>query len=418
MSRRLRSFSVQLLLYASGLLVAMGVLAAVLLAAIALEPSAEQMSRGLSVLARAAAGQLTAGQGLDATLIEAGVFLEEPPNPGARLPLPFAALLRERLAERLQRPVELRHRDDGETVLWLPASDAQPALGLRYDLFRAPVANTTLLVLLVLAVALLLAAWLAARWLAAPLKRLSAALPAMVAGGRAPALGRHAPGEVVELADALGEALGRLREQSAAREIALAGISHDLRTPLMRIALQLQWLPEHPRLAEIEAEISEMDALIASALELARAGRQEAAQWQPLAPLLQRLLDGRADWRCQGAEGWQLLAPPIALRRALDNLVQNAQRHGQPPLEVDVRARADGLDIEISNGVADPALLPDASQPAPAGGLGLAIVEHLAASFDAQLQRKSTDGRVRMRLCLPAARVRRVGGAQVHGPAG
>lgn len=414
MSRRLRSFGVQLLLYASGLLLAMGVLVAVLLAAIALEPSAEQMSRGLSVLAKAAEQQLEAGAGLDEQLSEAGAFLAEPAGMGARLPLPFAALLRERLEDRVGRAVQLRHRDDGETVLWLPANDQQAAFGLRYELLRAPVANTSLLVLVVLAIALLLAAWLAARWLAAPLKRLSAALPAMAAGGSAPALGRHATREVVELADALGEAVGRLREQSAAREIALAGISHDLRTPLMRIALLLQWLPEHPRLAEIEAEIAEMDALIASALELARAGRQEAAQWQPLAPLLQRLLVGEADWRCQGADGWQLLAPPIALRRALDNLVQNAQRHGQPPHEVQVRARPDGLDIEISNGVADPALLPDAAQPAPSGGLGLAIVEHLAASFDARLEREMAEGRVCMRLVVPRARARPVQSQQAE----
>ncbi|MCB1587566.1 MAG: two-component sensor histidine kinase, partial [Xanthomonadales bacterium] len=73
----------------------------------------------------------------------------------------------------------------------------------------------------------MLAAWLAARWLIAPMRRLAQALPAMVAGGSAPPLGRQATREVSELADALSEAITRLREQSAAREVALAGISHD-----------------------------------------------------------------------------------------------------------------------------------------------------------------------------------------------
>ncbi|MEZ5441410.1 MAG: hypothetical protein R3F15_07990 [Lysobacterales bacterium] len=403
---RLRSFGTQLLLYSVGLLLAMGLLVTVLLGVIALEPSAEQMARSLAVLARAADERLQRESELGAVLQDAGAFQDHPGDQPPTLALPFAARLRALLAQRLERPVELRQREDGETVLWLPAQSDLAAIGLRYEPLRAPVARASLVLFGALAGLLMLAAWLAARWLIAPMRRLAQALPAMVAGGSAPPLGRQATREVSELADALSEAITRLREQSAAREVALAGISHDLRTPLMRMALQLQWLPAHPRLAEIEREIETMDALIAAGLELARAGRQEAPQWQPLGPVLARLLPDEPVWQRPEQIEWQVLAPPIALRRALDNLIQNALRHGVAPFVLDLQRSSAGLSICVSNALAEDTLPPPPSGTPAAGGLGLAIVEHLAASFDARLQRDYHDGQVRMSLLLPTARIR------------
>jgi two-component system osmolarity sensor histidine kinase EnvZ len=414
-SRVFRSYTAQLLLYAAVLLVAMGLIGAYTLRAIALEPSAEHSARTLAVLALAVDNHLASNSGqLDRAFADAGVFLTEPDGPALQaFPLPYPRLLRLRLSDRLGRPVQLRRSGSGEVVLWLPAAPAGPAFGLRYEPLRGPVARVSIVLVPVLGGLLLIASWLAARWLARPLRRLSEALPAMVAGAPVPRLGRHAPLEIEQLAAALAEAMRRLREQSEAREVALAGISHDLRTPLMRMALQLQMLPPHERLAQIEQEISEMDQLIAAALELARAGRQEAPQWLYLRPLAQRLIDADPHWRVEIDPALQLHAPPIALRRALDNLIQNARRHGAPPYRIALRRQAERVQLIVEDHGGgkdiDPVGLGQlriAVDDRSGSGLGLAIVERLASSFDAELSLERDGEAFRMLLELPPGRVR------------
>jgi two-component system osmolarity sensor histidine kinase EnvZ len=415
-SRLLRSYTAQLLLYAAVLLMAMGLIGAVTLHAIALEPSAEHSARTLAVLALTVDNQLAHNDGrLGSALREAGVFLSEPEGGALQsFPLPFPSLLRERLSERLGRPVQLRRNDGGEVVLWLPAAPTGAAFGLRYEPLRGPVARVSVVLLVLLGSLLLVATWFAARWLSRPLRRLSDALPAMVAGAPSPRLGRFAPAEIEQLAAALAEAMRRLREQSEARELALAGISHDLRTPLMRMALQLQMIPAHPRLAQIEQEIAEMDQLIAAALELARAGRQEAAQWLAPRQLLARMLEQDPRWQLEVDQDLQLLAPPIALRRTLDNLIQNALRHGAAPYRIAQRRLSGSLQLIVEDHggggatgmIADLRQLREGADQRGGPGLGLAIVERLAASFEAELTIERDAEAFRMVLSVPLARVR------------
>ena len=133
-----------------------------------------------------------------------------------------------------------------------------------------------------------------------------------------PPLGPSTPAEIRSLAEALKEAMDRLRDQSLAREQTLAGISHDLRTPLMRMNLAAQMLPEGKYAAQIQSNVAEMDQLIGSALELARAGRDEAAERVDLSILVQRLTaDDHGAWQLLIDPTLRVFCPPIALRRSL-----------------------------------------------------------------------------------------------------
>jgi len=422
MSRLLpRSFTGQLLVFSGALLLAMLLLAVVLSGTLALQPSAEQMARSLMVLADSADRELTmhpsSAPSLSPMLVDAGVF---PVLPAGSRPVgslrPFPLALRDRLRQRLQRPVELVSLPDGEIALWLPSSaPEQMPFGLRFESARRPITEVGFWIAVIGSIALLLAAVWLARWLSRPLRRLSDALPAMAAGAALPDLGRHAPRELRALADTLADAINRLREQAQAREQTLAGISHDLRTPLMRIALAAQLLPEHPHVAAIQADVSEMDRMIGEALELARAGRQEPSEEIPLAELIERVLGAQSDqWTRDIDAGVHLRAPPIALRRAIENLVQNAHRHGAPPFALRALRTPEALELSVidsGSGLgelsAEAARQPfrQGAQSSNGSGLGLAIVDRLAASFDATLQLEQDASGFRAVLRIAASRV-------------
>jgi len=430
MSRFLpRSYSAQLLGYAGLLLLAMLTLATAL-SMLAARPSAEHMARTLAILAGVSGQELRLQPrltpSLSEALIEAGVFPVLPAaSKPARTVLPFPRALREILAQRLGREVNLVVLPDGETALWLPSNGPELLpFGLRFEPARGPLTRVGILVVISCALALLLATWWLARWLSLPLRRLSDALPGLAAGAALPDLGRHAPQEVQALARTLNDAISRLREQARAREQTLAGISHDLRTPLMRIALAAQLLPEHAHIADIQADVTEMDRMISEALELARAGRQEPAVEVELAPLLQRLLaSSSALWAIDLDAPLCLRAPPVALRRALENLLQNAERHGAAPFAVRTERSSEGVNLVIADsgsglGELAPEQATQAFRQGPqatqGSGLGLAIVERLAASFDAELRLETDDQGFRAVLAIPAKRI--VERAQGTGP--
>lgn len=416
-----RSFTGQLLAFSSALLLAILLLAIMLSSMLALQPSAEQMARSLTVLADAAGRELTlqprSEPNLSPMLVEAGVF---PVLPVTSRPVgslrPFPQALRERLSERLQRPIELVSLPDGEIALWLPgnAPDQLP-FGLRFESARRPIAQVGMWIAVIIGIALLLAAIWLARWMSRPLRRLHDSLPALAAGAPVPDLGRYAPQELRALADALGQAVDRLREQAHAREQTLAGVSHDLRTPLMRIALAAELLPDHPHVATIQAEVAGMDRMIGEAIQLARAGRQEPAEEVALAELVESLLGEQRDpWTIDIPASLVLRVPPIALRRAIDNLLQNAQRHGAAPFAAKAVRTPDALELSIEDSgsglselSAEDALQPfrQGSDASGGSGLGLAIVQRLADSFDAQLRLEQDDSGFRAVLRIAGNRI-------------
>ncbi len=128
----------------------------------------------------------------------------------------------------------------------------------------------------------------------------------------------------------------------AQRTAMLAGVSHDLRTPLTRLRLTLAMLPQEGRLEAstlapdiggMVADIEEMDRMIEGYLSFARGEGAEQAEAVALAPLLEEVV---AAARRAGAEVLAVSVQPmpdivlrqIAIRRVLANLLENARRHG------------------------------------------------------------------------------------------
>jgi len=269
-----------------------------------------------------------------------------------------------------------------------------------------------------MALGIALVSVLVVRWITRPLRRLAAAADCI---GRDPSprpVPMEGPEEVRHAAaafNAMQERIARLLED---RTEALAAMSHDLRTPLARLRLRVGFLPEGEDRARLEADIAEMEAMVARTLDYIREGRDaEPVRPTDVAAILQTLASDAADAGHDVAyEGPGRAVLPLrrgAAKRALSNLVDNALRHGRPPVRLRIREEGPMLAIEVADagdGIAEAdrarALSPFVQlDPARGGagvGLGLAIAQRFAQASNGSLELgESREGGLLARLVLP-----------------
>ncbi|WP_291010103.1 ATP-binding protein [Hydrogenophaga sp.] len=315
---------------------------------------------------------------------------------------PFFYLLESALAKRVGSTQHLIRRPDaqGEDWYWaaLPAGTDTLAVGLSSQRINS---RPVMALLIALFGGLVLAAWLAvllARRVVAPLAKLEEATARLGQGEAPDLLPEAGPTEIVALSRRFNTMVVQVRELLAARTTLLAGISHDLRTPLarMRLALELLRIKPEPALIErLENDIEQMDELIGNVLSLSRGLVREVPVSTAMEPLLQALAkeystpDRRIEVHC--APGVRLL-PELALRRVLGNLLQNALRYApegvielvyeQDELQgrVGVLDRGPGIPISQIEAMFQPfhRLEPSRSPMTGGQGLGLTIVRQLA----------------------------------------
>ncbi len=251
---------------------------------------------------------------------------------------------------------------------------------------------------------LLGAAWVARR-LVGPLATLERAAPALIAG--APSrLPTAAPREIASLALALESAHQDARKAAKERTVMLAGISHDLRTPLarMRFALELLEADADPELkAGLDRDIEEIDAIVGQFIDYARDGRDEPEVVLNVADLLREVVaaeDLAGVWSLETPDSAWVEGRPLALRRALTNLVHNALVHGEAPWSASLSPVGDFWEVAVVNGgkglTADEqaaALQPFVRGTQSGGsGLGLAIVQRVAEQHQGHFLVSSAPG--------------------------
>ncbi len=165
-----------------------------------------------------------------------------------------------------------------------------------------------------------------------PIRRLAEAADAYGKGREAPDPKLAGATEVRRATVAFRRMRERIRRQIAQRTEMLAGVSHDLRTPLARMKLALALLPENDDARELRANVAEMEAMVGAYLAFARGEGGEAAVETDLGDLVEDVVTGarRAgysiDLRIIGAP--TIPVQETAIRRCLVNLIGNATQHG------------------------------------------------------------------------------------------
>ncbi|WP_073214826.1 sensor histidine kinase [Massilia sp. CF038] len=265
-----------------------------------------------------------------------------------------------------------------------------------------------------------------------PLARLAAAARAIAQGKRPDPLPEKGPKEILEANRSFNQMVDDLQRVESDRAVILAGISHDLRTPLARMQLELEMAKLSTEAREgMQSDIGQMDAIIGQFLDYAKP--TEAATFVPidLSGLLldcareaERIADVRVS--CDVAPDIQVMGNITDLRRVFNNVIENARRYGKTPGEgithIDiackVRMRGQGKRALIEmqdHGVGVPeemieqllkpfTRLDTARGQANGAGLGLAIVQRVVTRHNAELLVNNRDGGgMRIQIAMPLA---------------
>jgi len=183
------------------------------------------------------------------------------------------------------------------------------------------------------AIVTVLSVW-AARRLAAPIHDFATAAERLGVDPEAPALDPVGPRELRQAIHAFNGMQERLRRFVADRTQMLAAISHDLRTPLTRLRLRAELVDDLEMQRKMLSDLDEMEGMIRASLAFARDdAAKEAREAIDFADLLQSLCDDRVDAGHEadysGPAHFRLVARPVAMRRALANLMDNAIAYGR-----------------------------------------------------------------------------------------
>ena len=400
MKRSPSTFSLIFGLLALALLLALS-LASMLTTRITVKAGSESYSR-LAIAAAFAADELSARHDQDAVqtlrrLDEAGLHFSTTPPPPATVRI--SPMLRDiglKVSQMLGDPSRVAVTQTPEPQIWIrSAHDPQRWMVLHALSYRRQVIASSILVMLLAGVIVLIIASAAARLLTQPLERLAAHAQGLLAGEPVVQTQlKGSPREVHQLAWAIGQAGERLRHAARERELMLAGISHDLRTPLarLRLALELGDANDPQRREAMVADLEELDGALEQCLAFVRDGSDEPRRDIDVITLIGQLLALRAqpdDWQLRGPAVFQAKVRPSLLRRAIGNLMDNAERYGAAPFEVtldtgdtfwcvSVIDHGAGVSAEQQERLGRPFQRGDQARGQGGTGLGLSIVARAA----------------------------------------
>jgi len=254
----------------------------------------------------------------------------------------------------------------------------------------------------------LVGAWFIASRISRPLAALTRAAQQVGRGEHVDPAPEAGPREIRMLATAFNQMSADLERLERDRAMVLAGISHDLRTPLARLRLGLEMIGGDRSMSEgLAADIAEMDKIIGQFLDFAK-GESEAG----IATALDELVDdiceryaklGRALVRGKPS-AIRLSLAQMAVRRAISNLIDNALRYSSTPIEIEarqeggfavieVRDRGPGIPTSEAERMKRPfTRLEAARSDAGGSGLGLAIVDRVARMHGGRLDLLPREG--------------------------
>lgn len=234
-----------------------------------------------------------------------------------------------------------------------------------------------------------------------PLDMLENAAASIGPDGSLPRLPETGPGEIRATARALNELATRLKAAMESRMRLVAAAGHDLRTPMTRMRLRAEFIENDEERAKWLADLEELDAIADSAIMLVREEvNQDTVKTIDIGALLREIVRDLSDLGHAGALDFMapeatmtIRAAPLALKRAMRNLVLNAVTHGkkahidltedESEIVVTIRDEGPGIPQELIGRVFEPFFRVDLARrkSIPGVGLGLAIAKEIIERF-------------------------------------
>ena len=360
--------------------------------------------------------------------IAAATGLREAPLnavPKAEEHFPYSRVFLQQMRTELGPNTQIRLRMRGQSALWVYA----PSLGANWvmvPLYPFPLSGDRIVGVLgwFFGIGLLstAAAWIFVGLLNAPCKRLVEAARQFGQGRSIRLPVSDSPHEMAEVYRAFNQMAEDVERAARERELMLAGVSHDLRTPLTRMRLAIEFMRGDAELAaDMVRDIEDMDAILDQFLAFIRDGSDE-----PLEPLdLSALIRETVAPYNQPEEQVRLCLEPlpqlplrrVSLKRLLVNLIDNALHYGgagvevaaaiegagtAPYLVLSVLDRGPGLAEAELDALFNPFIRGDSARGGKGSGLGLAIVRRIAALHGGNVElRNRPGGGLEARVCLP-----------------
>lgn len=332
---------------------------------------------------------------------------------------------RQALSERTGQRHEILYDADRPGWRWvdIPMGGRQMRVGFESGRFITRIPLTLILMVVAGTVIAVVTSLVMVRRITRPLAALAHASTRIGEGRRGEPLPEVGATELAALTRNFNQMERQLQVLMENRTTLLAGISHDLRTPIARIQLELELLEDKPDRALIDgirADLAEMNGLISATLQLSKGISDEITRQTEICGLLAsvtgeyRRRDLPITYRCQGEIVRDL--PTTAFRRVLNNLIDNALRYGNgEPVELRCEETSGRVRIEIiDRGPGIPAdqrikvlqpfkrLEDSRSRDSGGSGLGLAIVDQLCRLNDWRFELdEAVGGGTIARLILP-----------------
>ena len=249
-----------------------------------------------------------------------------------------------------------------------------------------------------------------------PLARLSIAARAIARGKSPPVLPESGPAEIRDANRSFNQMVQDLKQVESDRAVILAGISHDLRTPIARMLLEVEMgsLSDEAKRG-MQSDLAQMESIIAQFLDYARPAEPGThAKFDLSAVVKQTVQEAQrstdSELHCAVLDDLYVIGNPVEIARAVSNLIENARRYGKSTssrqAEVEVCARGDEGEvlIEVSDkGVGIPeskipyllrpfTRMDSARSQANGAGLGLAIVDRIVQRHRGKLDIKNREG--------------------------
>lgn len=318
--------------------------------------------------------------------------------------------LNELLGERYPFRLMVNETINGAFLVQVRLHDgARTAIQFRLPDESAAWPSRMLLQLIILAISVLGISLIAVRLLTRPLLRLANAAEELGNDIHRAPLDERGPIEVSRAAHAFNTMQARLVSYIRDRTRLLAAISHDLKTPITRLRLRTELLDDSILRAKFEADLNDMESMIITTMEFMRgAEQQEALQPVDIMALLESLQadaqEAKHEVSIQGAALSPYPGRPVALKRCLSNLIDNAIKYGKSAmiqvednvnqLTVVIRDEGPGIPEDQQEQVFEPFFRLEESRSRASGGmgLGLSIARNIAQAHGGSLLLKNASG--------------------------